>query len=122
MQRINAGENVELLADESKLEWNKTGLIGRADKTINTDIVSDAFKMPKPENAKPVNDGFVLPGGDYAIVTVYEVHDGDPSAVDAAEREKLKASTLRNNGQLLGNIVSDELRQKAKITEFPDRL
>ena len=122
LERIDAGENSELLADESRLEWNKTGFIGRNDKSLASDIVADAFKMPRPEKTKPVSAGFVLATGDYAIITVYEVHDGDPASIEASERDALKASTLRNNGQLLGNIVYDELRQRAKITEFPDRL
>lgn len=122
LQRINAGENAELIADEARLEWNKTGFVGRNNKTVTPNILSNAFKLPKPEKSKPVTEGFLLPSGDYAIVSVYEVKDGDPKAVEAATRESLKTSTLRNNSQQLGDIVYDDLKQQANITTFPDRL
>jgi len=122
LQRITAGENIELLADELKLEWKKTGFIGRNDTTVTSDIVRAAFKMRKPEASSPVNIGFGLPTGDYAIVTVYEVQDGDPAAVDVSERESLKASILRSNGQQISGNLYEDLKQRMKITEFPDRL
>jgi len=105
-----------------KLEWKKSGFIGRNDTTITPDIVQAAFKMKKPEASSPVNKGIELPSGDYAIITVYEVQDGDPSAVDEAERESLRTSILRSYGQQISNSVYEGLKQRAKITEFPDRL
>lgn len=122
LKRIDDGENVELLADELKVEWKKTDLIGRNDKSVMPDILRTAFKMQKPDDASPVNKGFQLPSGDYAIVAVYEVRDGDPAAVEDATRESVKTTTLRNNSQQLSSIVYEELKQRAKIAEFPDRL
>jgi len=122
LQRIIDGENVELLSDELKLEWKKTEFIGRNDKTVTPDIVHAAFKMKKPEESSPVNKGVELSSGDYAIITVYEVKDGDPSAVDKAARESLRTSILRSNGQRISNSVYEGLKQRAKITEYPDRL
>jgi peptidyl-prolyl cis-trans isomerase D len=122
LQRIIKGENVELIADELKLEWKKTGFIGRTDTSVSPDIVRAAFKMQKPQSSSPVNKGVELTSGDYAIITVYEVKDGDPSAVDKAARESLRTSVLRSNGQQISNSVFEGLKQRAKITEYPDRL
>lgn len=122
LKRIGGGESVELVADEMKLEWNKTGFIERTDASITPEIVRAAFTLPKPAGSTPVNNGFMLSTGDYAIVSVYEVRDGDPAAVDVSTRETLKTSTLRADSQLLSDMIVEELKQRADITRYPDRL
>ena len=122
LKRISNGKSVELLADEMKIKWKKTGFIGRNDATVTPEIVQAAFKIAKPVGSGPVSKGISLSSGDYAIVAVYETRDGNPAAVDEAARETLRASTMRTNGQQDSSSLYEGLKKRAKITEYPDRI
>ena len=44
-------------------------------------VVRDAFKLGRPQNGTPIYSGVPLGTGDYALVGVLAVKDGDPAKI-----------------------------------------
>jgi len=109
-----AGDGVE--SDD----WKDAGDLKRTDRSIDSKIVEKAFKLPK--SAEVVYGGAALASGDYAVIAVDKITDGDVAAMDEAKR----LTTQRNLSGLLGESAFQEMltgfKQKSNITVQDDSL
>ena len=122
LKQFETGADVIAIATEQGVEWTKSELIKRSDNTVNREILNAAFRMAKPTGDEVQWHGFELMNGDYAIVALYQVVEGDPSAVDDATRQALKSTLQRSRSQSEGAYLVDSLKQQAEIKEFPNNL
>jgi len=122
LEQIKSGEKPEKLAKQNKLDWNATGFVGRNDSSVDASILSSAFALASPQDGVSSVKGLSLTGGDYAVVVLYEIQNGDVETATKEERDQLRESSARGLGQHLAARVLDALKQRADIKEYPDRI
>ncbi len=114
-KRLQAGESAKALAKEAGVEWHEPGFIDRQAKAaLPPAVVHTAFTLPHPGD-KPVVKGTPLASGDYAVVALYEVKDGDPSAVAEAERKRWRDQAQRNIGRMESDATLESIKQRSEI-------
>ncbi len=122
LKQLEAGGDVTAMAAEQAAEWNETALIKRNDNSVNHEILNAAFRMAKPVEGETKWRGLKLANGDYAIIALYQVKDGDLSNIDETVRTALKDRLERSRSQSEGAYLVDSLKQQAEIVEYPDNL
>jgi len=108
--------------DNAKPDWKDAGELKRTDRSIDSKIVEKAFKLRKPADTETVYGGVALASGDYVVLAVDKVTDGDVAAIDEAKR----LTTKRNISSLIGESAFQEmltgLKQKSSIVVQDDSL
>lgn len=122
LKQLEDGADVAEIAAEHEVEWTRTELIKRKDSTVNREILNAAFRMARPVAGEAGWQGLELANGDYAVIALYQLKDGDPSTVDEATRASLKSTLQRSRSQSEGAYLVDSLKKQAKIQEYPDNL
>jgi len=120
--KLKEGADATMVAAENSAEWTKTGLINRKDSSMNRELLTAAFRMAKPAEGEVQWKGLKLMNGDYGIIALYQLKEGDLSQVDEAARESLKSTLLRSRSQSEGAFLVDSLKTQAEIREYPDNL
>jgi len=113
-QRLQSGEDPEKLAKEAGVKWQTPGFIDRQTASVPQGIVRYVFTMARPGGA-PLVEGSRLAGGDYAVISLYEVKDGDLSAIPEEERSQWRQRIIRNIGLQESNAVLEAIKKRSKI-------
>ncbi len=113
---LQAGEKTlqQIAADDG---WElKSGIkIKRRSTLLPQGVRDKAFSLPRPEEGKASFGGAELGSGDYALLAVTGVTDGDPSKLDDAARKAAKAEMAQSKGELQFNILGRYLRDRADV-------
>lgn len=118
-----AAGSLEVAAAELGAEWQPATLVGRNEPGIDPLLLAAAFRLPRPTAEEgPVVDRLMLQNGDWVVLTVESVEDGDPSAVAQEERRSLARSIARQNGEGDLSALLTLLRNNSDVKLFPDRL
>jgi len=120
--QIEKGADAASVAKNAQLNWERPGLIGRNAPAVNPDIVQQAFTLARPAADKPVFGGTSLASGDFAVLGIYDVKDGDPASVDAQTRNSLHDMLLRSRAEEQMQAYIKDLKAKAKIKRHLDKL
>ncbi len=113
--KLDAGENPESLMRDG-IEWNVVGWIARNTQKVLPQMVSEAFKTPKPEEDAVSWHSFQLNTGDTILLRVSGVRsqalpEGSRLALNQAFAE------MFGNAQYLGRL--EGLKAKADIVKLP---
>ena len=95
----------------------KTPELKRTDRKVSPSIVEAAFSMPKPRKDAMSYSNTILPKGDYVLIGLSSVKDGD-SSLDNVEREGFYASI----GAREKAAALKALRERAEIELFPENI
>lgn len=117
VQQLAAGESAETILKGQSVAWKSAGEIARKtkDAKINQAIIKQAFKLQHPTAASQTYGGILLSSGDYAVIRLKKVTDGDPAALDKAARETLKKRLAGEQGANAQTHLLEALRANAKI-------
>jgi peptidyl-prolyl cis-trans isomerase D len=116
VKRLQAKEADRSIAGKLGVAWKEAMDIDRKAKGIEGAIVKQAFRMTKPAGGSISYEGIVLPNGDYAIIALNKVIEGDPASVDKAEREKIKSELLNQRAGNAQEYLLATLKSHARIT------
>lgn len=115
LQHLRQGNSGQSLAKQANLTWQTVSGASRYGKQASTAILNAAFHVPRPTNQGPSTFGFRLPNGDYAVLAVTAVQDGDFAKTANRERQ-IYAEELQNGfGQLDYALYVQQLISKAKV-------
>jgi peptidyl-prolyl cis-trans isomerase D len=120
--RLEKGEALDKIAGELKLKVEDQKDIGRNASNVDRKLVDDVFKFDRPQDGKPTSGESPLSNGDYALVQLTAVKDGDPSKVDAKTKEAARNTLRQGMGNLAVRGYIDSLRKGAKIEVAEDKL
>ncbi len=81
-------------------------------------VLRRAFQLPRPEGGRPVADRVALAGGDYAVVVLHGVTDGDPAEARPEERKGIARAIARARGQAAAEAAIAFWRGRAEIERF----
>ncbi len=110
------------IAGKLGVAWKDVVVIDRKTNSINSIVVKQAFRMTKPAENAINYDGVELPNGDYAIIALSKVVEGDSATIDKASREKIKGQLVNERmGNSQNNLLAT-LRSNASINVQEDEL
>ncbi|HEY5603972.1 MAG TPA: SurA N-terminal domain-containing protein [Gammaproteobacteria bacterium] len=112
----------EAAAKIVNVEWKKAGELKRTDRTIDGKIVQQAFKLSKPEAGKSSFGGVVLETGDYAVLGVSKVTDGDVASIEEAKRQTLVNNLSGIRGEAAFSNLLQNLKDNASIVVLENNL
>jgi len=123
LQQLEVGEPAETVSKALSVDWKDVGAVTRDAKDHDAQIVKQAFRLTRPSSPdSPRYSGVVLSLGDYAVIRLNEVVDGDPVAMEAAERETLKRRLTGEQGTNAQRHLISQLKVGAKVVVQNDDL
>ena len=113
--KLEAGETASTLFEAG--QWHEMAVVERSLATVNREVLDKAYAMKKPDG-QPVYQGVGLTNGDYAIVVLKSVIEGDIASASEQDRAGLSAYLARNNGdsELKAFLVSLEADADIEIS------
>ncbi|HEX6834569.1 MAG TPA: SurA N-terminal domain-containing protein [Rudaea sp.] len=120
--RLTKGEKLDDIAASLKLKVEEQKGIGRNAANVDQKLVTEAFKLARPEEDRPTVGKVALANDAFALVELDAVTDGDPAKADAKTRDAARNTlTQAYGGEAVRGFV-DSLRKTAKIEIAEDRL
>lgn len=113
-----AGEpaNVEQLGAKRSF----SGDIKRQAREIDADVARAVFALKPPAAGAVETQALRLPSGDFAVVRLLAVKQGDPALLTAGERRSVFGELRQNQATSDGAVFEAYLRAKAEITQRQD--
>lgn len=87
---LRRGENLAAAASAAGVTPKSAGFVGRGDGTLAPAVLAELFRMPRPGAGQASYSGVEHTGGDYSVLTLTAVQDGNPAAMSAEDRETLR--------------------------------
>ncbi|HIF50467.1 MAG TPA: hypothetical protein EYQ42_02845 [Thiotrichaceae bacterium] len=84
VQQLEAGTATDALTGDAKLEWTTVENTKRDDVDVNRSVLRNAFQVGLPTD-KPIVTSNRLGSGDYSIVIITAVHDGEVAEGEEGE-------------------------------------
>ncbi len=95
-ERARSGETIEDIAKQEELEWQVSLDTKRFSGNQVSQIRDRVFDMSEP-GSKPVIDNLVLSNGDYVLVSLVKVQEGDFSQLSSEQQKLLTATVALTN-------------------------
>ncbi len=120
--RLRGGEDRAMLAAAEKLEWKDVPELIRRMDPVDPLLRQAAFRLARPSGKGPSYGGVRIGNGDYAVIAVLAVTDGDPGKLTDKEREHARSQMQRaaSDGEWRDFIA--DLRARADIAIFKEEL
>ena len=115
LNELRSGTPLPDIAADRKLEVKTTGLIGRNAADPAGRIVSEAFLLPSVADKRLSTAGFALESGDYVLLQLEEIKDGDVSSLSQADVSSVRNELDRIIGAAEVNVYTDALKNRATI-------
>ena len=113
---VNSGSaSLEKLAEEKGWQYVEPRFLGRQSTQAPSAVVKKAFSLPRPAAGKVSVAGADLGAGDYAVLVVLAVKDGDPASLDDAARKREMERLARSKGNAQFNLMGRFLRERADV-------
>lgn len=110
LERINAGEPIDAVAEQQGLRWHDGQVATRDDSVVPVDVLDAVFRMQAPGGDSPRIEVRELLSGNHAVISLQEVLDGRPGAI-AEDRRQME---LRNITRMQSQRAADDLLRSLK--------
>lgn len=114
--RVQAGEKLQTLAGENKLEVKAIKGVMRRNTEIPPQILEALFKAAKPVADKPSVFSMTLPSGEPVVVSINKITEGIMTDSDKKQMELAKKNIANAFGQTEFNAVLTSLEADADIS------
>ncbi len=122
LKTLQDGATLESIAAESKAEVQDAGFVGRGDAKHDPQILAETFRVPRVADNAVASAGASLANGDYVLLQVAAVRDGDLSGIDSAARAGFQQNLEQLYGTLESAALLEQLKARAEIKQDPERL
>ena len=120
--RAIQGEHLQTLAREFGGELKNAGLVSRDAPSVDSAVLTAAFRLPQPEAGQVALGSATLANGDQAVLEVLQVKPGQMDAVSEDERKALAQQLAQQAGSGQFDGLLNSVRGKTKIVAYGDRL
>ncbi len=117
--QIEQGESAESLFSSN---WQSTQTYSRSNDKVSAQILNHAFAAPKPTQDTPSYSGFVADNGNYIVIQLTAVEDGDVAAVESEQREALEGHLKRIATESELQALLASIKESAEIEIFEQNL
>lgn len=116
LESLRSGQlDMAVAAEQAGVEVQQQELVARTGPAPS-EISSRAFRMPRPVDDAPVYGEAELADGDFVVLRLDAVQDGDPDAQDDAQRVSASQSMARALGSAEYDHLLKNLRQEGEVT------
>ncbi len=122
VQALREGADPEALGEEREFSWIERKEISRSGAQAPPSLIDSVFQLERPTFGSGVYGGTGLPSGDYAVIALKSVADGDLAGADQGEKDALRATLERGTGTDVFEAFVQALRAKAEIKVFPESM
>ena len=112
---LRNGRDPEAVAASVVLEWSRFDDVDRTGGGLSEQLVEVVFRMPRPDGSAPRFDGIADDGGDFVIVSLSRVDDGDVSSITEDESRLLRQALEAEIGQSTFDAFVRSRRQSADV-------
>jgi peptidyl-prolyl cis-trans isomerase D len=102
--------------------WTAAQNYTRMSKEISQQITQHAFAMTRPQSGQTVYSGFTASNGNYIVVAVSDVIDGDVTSVEQETKDGIKTQLQRIYGDAESKAFVESLKANAEIEIFSELL
>ena len=120
LQELKSGSTIDAIASAQGLEPEDSGLVNRRAGEPERALIDAAFLLPAPVEGQSSTTGLALQGGDYVLLSLDEIKDGDLSGLSEDERKRAAQELGRIQGTSEVAAVVAELKNRASII-IPER-
>ncbi|MGE3317727.1 MAG: SurA N-terminal domain-containing protein [Candidatus Berkiella sp.] len=115
LEKADPNKIAQVMSDHD-LRWEERQNIERNTKEpIDPMVIQEVFTLPRPNDKEPRIKSVPLANGDYAIVWLTEVRDGEPSSLSVTDKEAYQAQLSKHMGELEFAMYASYLYKEAKI-------
>lgn len=100
--------------------WYEAAFYGRDSQEVSAQILNQAFALPNTQATQYA--GFTAETGNYVVVAVSDVRDGDSDNIGSELRASLAANLNRLNSTAEAGAFLSALRNEAKIKIYDSRI
>jgi len=122
VEALKQGQSADTLAKDNTLQWTKTQWIKRQDNLDQPELTGIAFKLGYPEKEKALYQGVAMNSGDYALLTVLEVKEGQVETSEEAQTEQALEQQRNAIGETDFGYFVSYLKSVADIKTYRQRL
>ena len=112
---LRSGRSRDAVAAETGLEWSRFENVDRTGGGLSERLLEVAFRMPRPDTGSAQFDGVVEDAGDFVIVSLSRVDDGDFSSMSDDESRSLRQSLENDIGRTMFDAFVRGRRQSADV-------
>lgn len=121
VKQLQDGVAADSVAKSLGVDWQAAKAVGRQGEDMDSAIVRQVFRLPRPVS-EPSIGSVTLNSGDYAIILLEKVVDGDPAVIDDAKREALKRRLVNAQAAAAYRALIDTPKRDAHIQVQDDEL
>lgn len=122
LERLRNGEDPKELARTLNSEWSAPKSVKRDDTSVEAAVRDVLFRMPRLVGNERQYDGTLFDSGDFGIIALDLVEDGDPTAVQAESVHNVQNTLRRDYGQESFDSLVQSLHQEAQVQVHRDRI
>lgn len=115
LTQLQGGENLQTLAQSLNLESKQVEGLSRNSADVDPLLASETFRLAKPQAGGSTFGSVALANGDYALIRLTAVTDGDPASLDQAARETLKRRLAGEYGRNAERRLLENLKADANV-------
>jgi peptidyl-prolyl cis-trans isomerase D len=112
LEKLQSGADASPLFSEG--QWHKAAVIERSETALDRDILDQAYAMKKPSDSAEYH-GFTTSQGNYVVVKLMAVIDGDIAQATEQDRGGLSAYLAKHHGDSELNAFLESLKAEADI-------
>jgi hypothetical protein len=113
---------LQQVADAHGLRWERVESVGRTGTELSRIVSRKVFSMVPPSSDQATFDGVTAGGGDFVLIALESVHEGDPDAVDDEQKSGNDERLANNSSRWEWLDFVAEVKQGADIEVFTDNL
>ena len=122
LDKARQGDDLDELARSYHAEWKEKGFTERNDDSVKKEMLDKLFAMKRPATGKIELQGVRLASGDYAVIALHEVRNGDPANVDDSERKQTRDEVVDQLSQDIGRWALESEKSRANIREMQENI
>jgi peptidyl-prolyl cis-trans isomerase D len=122
LEELRSGQALQQVADAHGLRWERVESVGRTGTELSRIVSRKVFSMVPPSSDQATFDGVTAGGGDFVLIALESVHEGDPDAVDDEQKSGNDERLANNSSRWEWLDFVAEVKQGADIEVFTDNL
>ena len=112
---LRGGRDADAVAADAGLEWSRFEDVGRTGGELPGQLLEVAFRMPRPAYGSAQFDGVLDDEGDFVVVSLSRVDDGDTSSLSQDEIGTLRRALESDHGRIALDSFVRGRRQSADV-------
>lgn len=106
---------MEELNDKDYYAFRKAEAVIRTASGFNPEVMHKAFTLTHPQEGKSVDYSFALANGDFALIRLTAVTDGDPAELKPEQRAQMARGFENMSRSLVLDTLVRDLRARANV-------